>query len=119
MSVEDSKEGLSRRKFLGQSTALLAAAASMPIVAAAQQTADKSGDNHTGVNEQQPGPINKALDSSEPDSVYPPETDAGGSCLSNTRLATPTSESRPADGRARSRSVIYPSPKKWRAWRCA
>ena len=78
MSVEDNKEGLSRRRFLGQSSVLLAAAASLPIVGAAQQTADKSGDNHTGVNEQQPGPINKALASSEPDSVYPPETDAGG-----------------------------------------
>src|SRR5258708_4460661 len=78
MSVENSKEGLSRRRFLGQSSALVAVAASLPIVGAAQQTIDKSGDNHTGVNEQQPGPINKVLDSSEPDSVYPPETDAGG-----------------------------------------
>jgi oxalate decarboxylase len=78
VSVEDSKEGFSRRKFLGQSSALLAAAASMPIVAAAQQTVDKSGDNHTGVNEQQPGPISKSLDTAEPDSVFPPETDAGG-----------------------------------------
>jgi oxalate decarboxylase len=30
------------------------------------------------VNETQPGPINKVLDSSEPDSVYPPGTDSGG-----------------------------------------
>ena len=78
MSVGDSKEGFSRRKFLGHSSALLAAVTSMPMVAAAQQTVDKSGDNHTGVNEQQPGPINRTLDSAEPDSVFPPETDSGG-----------------------------------------
>ena len=35
MSVGDSKEGLSRRKFLGHSSALLAAVTSMPMVAAA------------------------------------------------------------------------------------
>ena len=56
----------------------MAATASLPMIAAAQQTQDKSGDNHSGVNEAQPGPINKILDSSEPDSVFPPGTDAGG-----------------------------------------
>ncbi|MDT7811512.1 MAG: oxalate decarboxylase, partial [Acidobacteriaceae bacterium] len=45
---------------------------------AAQQTVDKSGDNHTGVNEQQPGPRNPTFVQAEPDSVYPPTTDVGG-----------------------------------------
>jgi oxalate decarboxylase len=69
---------LSRRRFLERGSAVLAATASLPMIAAAQQTRDMSGDNHKGVNEAQPGPINKALDPSEPDSVYPPETDSGG-----------------------------------------
>ena len=71
-------EKLSRRSFLEKGSAVLAAGASLPMLAAAQQTRDMSGDTHTGVNETQPGPINKTLDSSEPDSVYPPGTDAGG-----------------------------------------
>jgi oxalate decarboxylase len=37
-----------------------------------------SGDTHTGVKETQHGPINKTLDSSEPDTAFPPETDSGG-----------------------------------------
>ena len=37
-----------------------------------------NGRDHTGVNVSQPGPNNKVLDSSEPDSVFPPESDAGG-----------------------------------------
>ncbi|MBB6144642.1 oxalate decarboxylase [Silvibacterium bohemicum] len=78
MAEQDSKDGLSRRTFLGRSSAVLAAAASLPVVAAAQQTMDKSKDTHTGVNEQQPGPKNSVLDSAEPDSVWPPTTDAGG-----------------------------------------
>jgi oxalate decarboxylase len=53
-------------------------AATSPIHSAAQQTVDKSGDNHTGVNEQQPGSRNPTLDQAEPDSVNPPTTDAGG-----------------------------------------
>ncbi len=78
MGEQDSKDGLSRRRFLGRSSALLAAAAALPMAAAAQQTVDKSGDNHSGVNEQQPGPKNQPLEEAEPDSVWPPTTDAGG-----------------------------------------
>jgi oxalate decarboxylase len=37
-----------------------------------------SGDNHKGVNETEHGPQNKTLESLDPDSVYPPESDAGG-----------------------------------------
>ncbi len=81
MSEQDSKmtnEGVSRRSFLGKTSAALVAAASLPIVAAAQQTKDLSGDTHTGINEQELGPKNPTLEAMEPDSMYPPATDAGG-----------------------------------------
>jgi oxalate decarboxylase len=80
MGEQTGKEGLSRRTFLGKSSAALAAAAALPIVAAGQQaqTGNTSGDSHTGANVQQPGPKNAALDRGEQDSVFPPETDAGG-----------------------------------------
>ena len=76
--VAEKKTELSRRNFLERSSAALAAAASLPILASAQQSRDFNGDNHEGVNETQPGPINKPLDASEPDSAFPPTTDAGG-----------------------------------------
>ena len=53
-------------------------AAGLPILASAQQVRDMSGDTHQGVNETQPGTSNKTLDASEPDSGFPPTTDAGG-----------------------------------------
>jgi oxalate decarboxylase len=73
-----SNDGVSRRSFLGKTSAALVAAASLPILAAAQQTKDLSGDTHTGINEQELGPKNPGLEAQEPDSMYPPETDAGG-----------------------------------------
>jgi oxalate decarboxylase len=73
--------GVSRRSFLRKTSAALAAAASLPILAAAQQTKDMSGDTHTGINEQELGPKNPGLEAQEPDSMYPPETDAGGQPL--------------------------------------
>src|ERR1700728_830293 len=73
-----SSDGVSRRSFLGKSSAALVAAASLPILAAAQQTKDLSRDTHTGINEQELGPKNPGLEAQEPDSGYPPETDAGG-----------------------------------------
>jgi oxalate decarboxylase len=73
-----SKDGVSRRSFLGKTSAALVAAASLPIVAAAQQTRDLSGDTHTGVNEQELGPKDPALEAQNPDSMFPPTTDAGG-----------------------------------------
>jgi oxalate decarboxylase len=78
MLDENGTDVLTRRSFLGKGTVALAAAAGLPVAGAQQQTPDKSGDSHTGVNETQPGPKNPALDQAEPDSVYPPETDAGG-----------------------------------------
>ena len=81
MSEQDNKmsnDGVSRRTFLGKSSAALVAAASLPIVAAAQQTKDLSGDNHVGDNERELGPKNPTAEAMEPDSMYPPVTDAGG-----------------------------------------
>jgi oxalate decarboxylase len=82
MTEQDNETGnelVSRRSFLGKTSAALAAAVSLPILAGAQQqTKDLSGDTHTGVNEQELGPRNPALEAQEPDSMYPPESDAGG-----------------------------------------
>ncbi|HWZ51226.1 MAG TPA: cupin domain-containing protein [Granulicella sp.] len=81
MAEQDSKnvnDGVSRRAFLGKTSAALVAAASLPIVAAAQQTKDLSGDSHTGINERELGPKNPTAEAMEPDSMYPPVTDAGG-----------------------------------------
>jgi len=69
---------LTRRRFLGATSAALTAGIASPLLAAAQQTPDKNNGSHAGKNESQPGPRNSALDQAEPDSVYPPETDAGG-----------------------------------------
>ena len=71
-------DGLTRRAFLEKGSVALAAMGSLPAMAAAQQTRDMSGDNHQGSNETQPGPRNKTLDATDPDSVYSPTTDAGG-----------------------------------------
>jgi oxalate decarboxylase len=79
VEIENAGQGLSRRSFLGKGSTALAVAATLPIVASAQQQVkDMSGDNHQGKNETQPGPINKTNDAMNPDSVWPPETDAGG-----------------------------------------
>ena len=77
MTVQTGEQGFSRRAFLGKSSAALAVAA-LPVAAGSQQSAEKSGGNHTGSNEREPGPHNAALEQAEPDSVFPPETDAGG-----------------------------------------
>jgi oxalate decarboxylase len=73
-----SNDGVSRRSFLEKTSAALAAAVSLPILAAAQQAKDLSGNKHTGANEQELGPKNPSLEAQEPDSGYPPVTDAGG-----------------------------------------
>jgi oxalate decarboxylase len=73
-----SNDGVSRRSFLEKTSAALAAAVSLPILAAAQQTKDMSGDPHTGVNEQALGPKNPVLEAQERDSVFSPVSDAGG-----------------------------------------
>src|SRR5271169_3969559 len=81
MTMQDnwiSNDSVTRRSFLGKTSAALAAAVSLPILGAAQQTKDMSGDAHTGVNEQELGPQNPGLEAQEPDSVVPSATDAGG-----------------------------------------
>jgi oxalate decarboxylase len=77
MTEQDNKmsnHGVSRRSFLGQTSAALVAVASLPILAAAQQTTH----THGGINEQELGPKNPGLEAQEPDSVFPPSSDAGG-----------------------------------------
>src|ERR1700679_686472 len=90
-----SNDGVSRRSFLEKTSAALAAAVSLPILAAAQQAKDQSGDKHTGANEKELGPKNPALEAQEPDSVFPTMSDAGGPppfkypfALSNRRIAS-------------------------------
>ncbi len=86
MGEQESKDSLSRRRFLGTSSAVLAAAAAMPLASAAQKAQDAapakvpdtSHDTHTGVNEQQLGPTNPSLETTNPDSAWPPESDEGG-----------------------------------------
>jgi oxalate decarboxylase len=81
MAEQDNKmshAGVSRRSFLGKTSAALAAAASLPVLIAAQQIKDQRQGKHNGANEQELGPKNPALEAQEPDSVFPPVTDAGG-----------------------------------------
>lgn len=79
---DGAKERLSRRKFLGNTSAVLAAAAVGTATAAGQdqQSPDQHsrGDRHTGTNEKEIGPQNATAEHAERDSVFPPETDAGG-----------------------------------------
>ena len=76
--TQPAARNLSRRNFLERASTALAVTASVPILASGQQTRDLSGDTHKGQNETQPGPRNRPLDESEPDSAFPPTTDAGG-----------------------------------------
>lgn len=68
---------LSRRKFLGNSSVALIAAAAT-CTALAQEKQQVRSPNHTLPNEQEPGPLNKSLDNENPSSNWAPETDAGG-----------------------------------------
>ena len=76
--IDSTTDGISRRSFLGRGSAALAFTAGLPIIGAAQQVKDMSGDNHAGKNETEIGPINKSEEAANPDSVYPPTTDSGG-----------------------------------------
>jgi oxalate decarboxylase len=77
MSDEAEKDVLTRRGFLGVSSAALAAAGMRSVEnLAPQESADyKSKADRSASN---PGPTNAALDAANPDSVTPPPTDAGG-----------------------------------------
>jgi oxalate decarboxylase len=69
--MENSASDVTRRKFIGVASTVLAASAA----AAAQSQGSKGA--HTAPNETQPGANNTALDAENPDSVWPPETDNG------------------------------------------
>jgi oxalate decarboxylase len=70
---------LTRRKFLGSTTAALAATVVAAPLAQAQQPQVVSplASDHHGKNMQQVGPNNTANDALNPDSVWPPATDDG------------------------------------------
>jgi hypothetical protein len=78
MDEKDSKDSLSRRKFLEKGSAVLAAATALPEIAKAQQAVGKSRDAHAGINETQTGRRNPPLDQAGPVSVYPPESGSNG-----------------------------------------
>jgi oxalate decarboxylase len=74
MSEENEKDGLTRRGFLGVSSAALAAAGMRSMESlGGQNVADDRNDR----SRSDPGPTNTALDNANPDSVTPPSTDAG------------------------------------------
>lgn len=68
-------DDFSRRKFIGGSSAALAATAGIESLSAQESTRSK---DHTLPNESQPGPNNTKLDDENPSSVWAPPTDAGG-----------------------------------------
>jgi oxalate decarboxylase len=74
MSNELEKDGLTRRGFLGVSSAALAAAGIRSLEnLPGQETSENKSDQSTS----DPGPKNVSLDAANPDSVNPPLTDAG------------------------------------------
>ena len=77
MRDEAEKDTLSRRGFLGVSSAALAAAGmrSMGNLAGPKQSDYKQGSDRS---KSDPGPTNPAMDAANPDSFNPPPTDAGG-----------------------------------------
>jgi oxalate decarboxylase len=76
VSTAEERRGIvNRRSFLEKGSVALALTAGL---AWAQQTGNGNGDSHTEDNETQPGPVNKTIDALEPDSTFPPTTDAGG-----------------------------------------
>ncbi len=78
MAEQRDETRVSRRKFLETGSAVLVAAAGMQA-AQGQEGKIYPADTHTGVNESQPGPKgNAVLDGQNPNSVWPPESDAGG-----------------------------------------
>jgi oxalate decarboxylase len=74
MAEEPEKDGLTRRGFLGASSAALAAAGMRSVEGLAAQNAPEDKNDRSRSD---PGPNNGALDAANPDSVTPPATDAG------------------------------------------
>lgn len=67
-------DSLSRRGFLGKTSAAIAAAAAAAPIAAAQQLSDKLA----GANQKVLAAQNPLAEKAQPDSLFPPETDSGG-----------------------------------------
>src|SRR5579863_1237001 len=76
MSEDSRKEIVSRRGFLGMSSAVLAAGMLSAADAAGQEQKQYPGKNDRSASA--PGPGNSAIDAQNPDSFLPPPTDAGG-----------------------------------------
>jgi len=68
---------VSRRKFLETGSAVLVAAAGMQVAQGQEKTPIRTADHHQS-NESQPVQNNDPLDKENPNSVWAPETDAGG-----------------------------------------
>jgi oxalate decarboxylase len=68
---------LTRRKFIGTGAVAAVAAAGLQTAAAQEKQVPRSAD-HKLPNETEPGPNDVTLDKQNPDSVWAPETDAGG-----------------------------------------
>jgi oxalate decarboxylase len=78
MSDKNDSNPLSRRKFLGNSSAALVAIAGMQVAARAQEQTPIRSKDHQLVNELEPQPKNTTLDAENPSSNFSPETDSGG-----------------------------------------
>ena len=77
MSDDSGKANISRRGFLGAGSAALAAAGVLKAAeAAGQEQKPYPGKDDRSVSA--PGPGNRALDEQNPDSFFPPPSDAGG-----------------------------------------
>jgi oxalate decarboxylase len=74
---EKQNNPLSRRKFLGNTSAALVAVAGIQVAAAQEKLPIRSKD-HSLVNESETQPKNAALDDQNPSSNWAPPTDAGG-----------------------------------------
>src|ERR1700736_6534415 len=77
MENDNSKDGLSRRGFIGIGSAALATVAGSLAVSSAlaqqRQMTDKPGSDRSATD---PGPSNQGLDSQNRDSMWPPNTDS-------------------------------------------
>src|ERR1700733_9348064 len=76
MSDDAKKDVVSRRGFLGMGSAALAAAGLVSAASAGQE--QKQYPTKDSRSASAPGPGNPALDAQNPDSFFPPTTDAGG-----------------------------------------
>jgi oxalate decarboxylase len=77
MDTDNSNDQVSRRAFLGASSAALAAAVgALSASSAVAQNQNKSQNAPGDRTQSDPGPANPALDGQNPDSIWPPSTDS-------------------------------------------